>query len=314
MNGPEFGYMDNPANGLGIIRARTLVGNFRLWDMPCGQEALDVITDEVGCSPIPGLYLLFDERGARKVYIGQTGSLKDRLLKHIQNPETKIKNWQRAIVINDARNSTHSDLNDENIRLVLENYLTRLFKINRYTVTTVSSRQPTLSTTQNTLVQSFKKELNLLLTRKNKINKTLTERGDDEVYNDEVLQRLKEKGHGIDKWGKVNAVVDGEHTFLRAGSEKPNGWQVTFRGNKPDSFKSSLEKGEGYLLMPRGPILLIPLSELKLFVEENDEEAFQRDTMDVFVKFYDEKIVIVYKRAEKDITQYTVMPFKKSDN
>lgn len=73
MSNWDFGYMDNPANGLGIIRSRTLLGNFRLWDMPRSEEALDIVINEIGHSPIPGLYLLFDEKN-KKVYIGQIES------------------------------------------------------------------------------------------------------------------------------------------------------------------------------------------------------------------------------------------------
>ena len=123
----QFGYQDTPPNGLGIVRARTLIGNLRLWDFPRSEEALDIVIAEIGQSPIPGLYLLFDERYEKKVYIGQSENLKARLTTHIKSPETKIKHWERVIVINDARNATQSDLNDENIRLVLEDYLVSLF-------------------------------------------------------------------------------------------------------------------------------------------------------------------------------------------
>jgi len=310
MNNMDFGYMDNPANGLGIIRARTLLGNFRLWDIPRREEALDIVINEIGNSPIPGLYLLFDERNDKRVYIGQSENLKNRMSSHIKAPDDKIKNWERAIIINDARNASQSDLNDENIRLILESFLIKLFKINRYKVTTVSSRSPSLSSTQNTLSNSFKEEIIILLTRKSKITKVLTERGDDEVYNDEVLKKLKSKGYKVDKWGRVEAIINGKKTFLRPGSIKPKGWQVTFRGNKPDSFKTCLEKGKGYLLMPRGPILLIPLDELKSFISENDGEAFNRDTIDIFIRFDEEKINVVFKGAEKDITKNSVQPYR----
>lgn len=142
MENRTFGYLDNPANGLDIIRARTLLGNLRLWDMPRREAALDIVINEIGHSPIPGIYLLFDERSEKKVYIGQSGNIKSRLLNHITTPEDRIKNWDRAIIINDARNASQSDFNDENIRLVLENYLVSLFKINRYNVTTSSTRNP----------------------------------------------------------------------------------------------------------------------------------------------------------------------------
>lgn len=301
----DFGYMDSPANGLGIVRSRTLLGNLRVWDIPRHEESLYIVIKDIGHSPIPGLYMLFDEK-SRKVYIGQTENLKNRLMTHMSSPEDKISNWSRAVIINDARNASQSDLNDENIRLTLETFLVRLFKINRYQVTTSSSRKPSLSATQRTLIESFKKEIILLLTRKSKISKVLTERGDDEVYNDEVRNRLLSKGYKINKWSKHEAEMGGEKIFLRPGSAKPKGWQITFRGNKSGSFKKSLEEGKGYLLVPRGPILLIPLVELKNFIEAEDCTAFERDTIDVFLRFGNDKIVVIYKGSEKDITSYAI--------
>jgi len=294
MESRDFGYLDTPANGLDIVRARILIGNLRLWDIPRSEEALDLVINEIGHSPIPGIYLLFVDRSDKKVYIGQSENLKNRLSAHMKSPEEKNKNWERAIIINDARNSTQSDLNDENIRLILENFLIKLFKINRYKVTTSSSRTPSLSSTQSTLVNTFKEELIVLLTRKSKITKVLTERNDDEVYIDEVRKTLERKGYKIQDWGKIEAIIDSKKTFIRPGSPKSKGWQVTFRGNKPDSFKTCLEKGDGFLLMPRGPIILISLNIIKNFVSKIDETAFERDTIDIFVRFDETKIFVIY--------------------
>ncbi len=309
MDAHQFGYLENPANCVDIIRARTLLGNLRLWDIPRKEEALDIVINEIGHSPIPGIYMLFDERSEKKVYIGQTENLKSRLSVHFSSPEEKIKNWERCIIINDARNASQSDLNDENIRLVLESYLVNLFKINRYKVMTITSRLPGLRATQMMLVNSFKDEIIVLLTRKSKITKVLTERGDDEVYNDEVKRTLELKRHKIDVWGKVEAQVDGKKTFIRPGSRKPKGWQVTFRGEKPEGFKKHLELGDGFLLMPRGPILLIPLKIILDLIRKNDPRAFERDTIDVFVRFDEKQIFLVYKDTEINVTSYTVLSY-----
>ena len=89
------------------------------------------------------------------------------------------------------------------------------YKINRYKVTTSSSRTPSLSSTQNTLVNSFKEELIVLLTRKSKISKILTERNDDEVYIDEVRKIMERKGYNIQHWRKIEAIVNSKKTFIR---------------------------------------------------------------------------------------------------
>ena len=311
MESRNFGYLENPANSLDIIRARTLLGNLRLWDLPRREEALDIVINEIGHSPIPGIYLLFDERNEKKVYIGQSENLKNRMITHIASPEDKIKNWERVIIINDARNASQSDLNDENIRLILENYLVNLFKINKYKVMTTSSRTPSLRSTQIMLVNSFKEELIVLLTRKSKITKVLTERGDDEIYNDEVKKALERKGFIINEWGKIEAEVNSKKTFIRAGSSKSKGWQVTFRGEKPNGFKKHLEMGNGFLLMPRGPILLIPLNIIRDFVKKIDNKAFERDTIDIFLRFDEKQIFVVYKNCEIDVTPYSVHSYPK---
>ena len=300
----DYGYLDNPANGLGIVRARTLLGNLRSWDIPRTEEALKVVTTEIGGETIPALYMLFDERSEKKIYIGQTENLQNRMQSHLKSPKEDIKNWGRAIIINDGRNAKQSDLNDENIQLILEDYLVNLFKINRYTVHTDATRVPSLSATQTTLANSFKEEIIILLTRKNKITKVLQEKGDDEVYNDEVKKVLERKGYKVNEWGKVNATINDKKAFLRPGSPKSKGWQITFRGAKDESFKTSLKKGDGYLIIPRGPIIVIPLKNIKELVEKTDIEAFKRDTIDIFFKFEKDKITAIYKESELDISSF----------
>ncbi len=306
MQQDEYGYLSDIANGLGIVRARTLIGNLRLWDIPRSEQALDIVIDEIGRSPIPGLYMLFDERSEKKVYIGQTESIRNRLIAHMKSPDEKIRNWTRAFIINDARNSAYSDFNDENIWLVLEDFLVRLFKINKYKVTTVSSRAPSLSSTQKTLCDVFKKEISILLTNKSKIAKLLTESRDDERYLDDTKKVLERRGFRIDKWGSSEATVNEAITFIRAGSRKSKGWQVTFRGGKSDSSKSLLAAGDGFLLMPRGPIMFIPLKVIKELVSSIDAEAFRRDTVDIFIRFDDNKIILIYKREEQDVTGFAI--------
>jgi hypothetical protein len=228
----------------------------------------------------------------------------------MKTPEDKIKGWDRVLLVNDGRCASQSDLNDENIRLILENYLVSLFKINRYKVVTSAIRTPSLSATQYTLVGAYKNELNILLTRKSKVTKLLTERGDDEVYNDEVKKILESKGYKINNWGKHEAIVNGKAAFIRPGSLKDKGWQVTFRGAKNNSFKSRLAAGDGYLIMPRGPILLIPLTDIRDFIQSIDSEAFVRDTIDIFIQFNDYKIIMFYKRNELDLTRFLLRHYE----
>jgi hypothetical protein len=302
----DYGFMTNPANGLGIVRARTMLGNLRLWDIPRSEEALDKVVDEIGKSPIPGIYMLFDERSEKKVYIGQSENIRGRLINHMKTPEEKIKHWERVFIINDGRNAVQSDLNDENIRLVLENYLVSLFKLNKYKVVTSASRTPSLSSTQKTLCDSFRDEINILLSNKSKVNKFLKEKVDDEVYLDDARKILIQRGWSIQEWGAQYALVNNQPTIIRPGSEKRKGWQVTFRGSKS---LASLSGGKGYLLMPRGKILIIPLYKIKDLVVATDTDAFTRDTIDIFIRFEENRIVLAYKDKEIDITQHSVQTY-----
>lgn len=307
MNREDLGFLDNPANGLGIVRARTLLGNLRLWDIPRSEQALQTVIQEIGLSPILALYILIDEK---KVYIGQSEDILARLMSHLRTPDPKIKNWQRALILNDGRNASQSDLNDENIRLTLENCLVSLFKINRYQVVTSATCQPSLSSLEYILTSAFRQEINILLSNKGRVSRWLSGKKDDEVFLDEVRKILARKGYRIEDWGDKYASINGKPTIIRPGSLKPKGWQVTFRGSRS---LAQLRKGDGYLLMPRGSLLLLPLKEAANFILSIDPTAFERDTVDLFIRFEEEQLLLVYKNGQKEITDFSVLPYVESD-
>ena len=303
-----LGFWSIPANGLGIVRARTLLGNLRLWDIPRSESALLQVIHEIGQEFVPGLYVLMEE-GGKKVYVGQTESLATRLATHIKTPESKIKNWQRCLIFNEGRGASQSDLNDENIRLALEDYLVSLFKVNRYHVVTSATRAPALSPQQQILVNAFRQEINILLSNKGKVSRFLVGRRDDEVHLEEAKKILLRRGHAIQKWGAQYAVIDAAPVVIRPGSLKEKGWQVTFRGSKS---LAQLKRKEGFLLMPRGRMVLVPLREVAGLVLSADANALNRDTVDVFVRFEEERIVLAYKGREQDITAFSVEPYSES--
>jgi len=194
----DLGFQSLPENGLKIVRARTLLGNLRLWEIPRSEQALETVVEEIGRSPIPGLYVLLDERAEKR------GRL------------------------------------------------------------------------------------------------------DDEVFLDDARKILIRRGFQIQQWGEKYATIDNQPVIIRPGSEKPKGWQVTFRGSKS---LAQLRAGEGFLLMNRGGLVFLPLCEVRDFILSVDAEAFQRDTIDVFLRFEEERIVLVYKTGEKDVTRYSVEPY-----
>lgn len=100
------------------------------------------------------------------------------------------------------------------------------------------------------------------------------------------------------------ALVDAERSFIRPGSDKQKGWQITFRGNRPESFFQSLIRGEGNLLVNRNGVLLIPLSEIQRVVD--DPAVYEQNTIDVYICFYEDRVYLKCKQNRIDVTQYKI--------
>ncbi len=289
----EIGYYQDPKNSNGIVRART-TKQIRSWHIPRTIKALEKLHSEMGKIVSPGNYILFDHM---KVYIGEASSIYDRLKTHISNPEDKIKNWDNALILSDGRPATQSDFNDPAVRHALENHLIRLLKANRYHVVAQGQRT-TLNPLQKQTADSLLQELNYFLLKKNIITKVLEEQGLEEVFGDELKKLLTGHGKQIQEWTAYEATVDNQKVYIRPGSPKPKGWQITFR----DRFLYSLEKGDGYLLVSRDGVLLIPLQEVQQVVK--NRTAYQQNTIDVYIRFGSDKITLSYKTNVIDVTAH----------
>ncbi|NOR77179.1 MAG: hypothetical protein GQ523_01825 [Methanophagales archaeon] len=301
MSNSDIGYQEDPENSEGIIRART-TKQIRSWEIPRTMKALEVLNIELGRIEFPGIYILFE--GKNRVYIGEAKSIYIRLKTHMSNPEDKIKNWSKALIINDGRPAMQSDFNDTVVRKALELYLIKLFKANKYAVVAQGELQK-LNAIQKFLVRTLREELNFFLLKKNVITKVLEEKGQEEVFGDELKKILEKCGRKIGEWGRYEAIIDGKKAFIRPGSKKPKGWQITFRGRKPGSFIDSLQKGEGYLLVSRNGVLLIPLTEVQKVIL--DKTAYEQDTIDIWIVFAEEKVTLSYKRNTIDATKFRLI-------
>ena len=301
MSNSNIGYQEDPENSEGIIRART-TKQIRSWEIPRTMKALEVLNIELGRIEFTGIYILFE--GKNKVYIGEAKSIYIRLKTHMSNPEDKIKNWSKALIINDGRPAMQSDFNDTVVRKALELYLIKLFKANKYTVVAQGEPQK-LNAIQKFLVSTLREELNFFLLKKNVITKVLEEKGQEEVFGDELKKILEKSGRKIGEGGRYEAIIDGKKAFIRPGSKKPKGWQITFRGRKPGSFIDSLQKGEGYLLVSRNGVLLIPLTEVQKVIL--DKTAYEQDTIDIWIVFAEEKVTLSYKRNTIDVTKFRLI-------
>jgi hypothetical protein len=295
----KFGYHQDPQNGYGIIRARTIGGHLRSWYIPRTLRALEVLKKEWGNLEYPGLYILFASSG-KKVYVGEAKDICNRLKVHLTSPEDKIKDWNKALIINDGRSATQSDFNDSVIRKSLELYLISLFKTNRYSV--VAQGEPQKQTSQQkSIVQAFKEEFDFLLMKKNVITKLLEKTGQEEILRDDLKRILQREGHRVDDWGAYESVINGEKVYIRPGSKKQKGWQITFR----DVFKDSLQKGDGYLLVPRDGILFIPFKEIQKVVA--DASKYKQNTIDVYINFKEDMVVLTYTTNVIDVTKFRLI-------
>jgi len=218
----------------------------------------------------------------------------------LTSPEDKIKDWNRAVIINDGRSAMQSDFNDSVIRKSLELYLISLFKANRYVV--VAQGEPQKHNPhQKSMVQAFKEEFDFLLLKKNCITKLIEKPGQEEILRDDLKKILESKGYKLKEWSAYEAVINGEKVYIRPGSKKQKGWQITFR----DKFKNTLQRGEGILLVPRDGILFIPFSEIQKVII--DPAKYKQNTIDIYINFKEETIELTYSTNTIDVTPFRLL-------
>lgn len=298
----ELGFYEEPKDKNGIKRAHT-TGQLRTWEIPRGSKYLEVFKNETGGLEFPGLYILFCSQ--QKVYVGEAKNLFVRLNQHITNPEDKFQDWGLAFIITDGRPATLSNFNDTVVRHTLELYLINLLKANKYEVIAQGESQQ-LTASQTQVTDALRKELDFFLAKKTVITKLIEEGGLEEVFSDELRKLLEKKKKKIEKWGAKEAIVDGEQLYIRPGSKKPSGWQITSRGRSPGSFIDSLQKGVGSLLIARDGIPIVPLREVQKVI--TDLKAYEQDTIDLWILFKDDGVYLRYKQNIIDITMYRIRP------
>jgi len=300
MDPEKVGYSEHPKNANGILRARTTM-QVRSWYIERKQRTLKALVQELETVQYPGLYILFEKT---KAYVGEGEHFPTRLSQHMNDPDDKIKDWSEALIISDGRPITQSLFNNKAVRLVLEAYVTKLLRANKYNVVS-SVRTPKLDQSQQHIVNTLLPELNFFLTKKGIITRLLEKAGQEQVYLDELVELFKKKRIPIQKWGEKEATFQKKKVFIRPGSKKPKGWQITIRGRKAGSFIDCARRGDGYLLVPRDGVLFIPLIAIKKFIPES---TFDLDTVDIFIGFADEKVTLGYSKSVLDVTQFRLLP------
>jgi len=293
-------FISHPRNGANIMRFQTT--NLRAWEVPRTNHALSLLQSELVQDRYPSIYILFE--GNRRVYVGETETIIGRLRSHYDGPQQNITHWDKAFVINDGRSARFSDFNDTAVRHNLEYYTKLLFQYNGYQVISNAREQP-ITAYQNTCFNLIKSELNLLLFRCNLIERLLDRPEEREIFSDELRSILEEHGKHIQEWGEYEAQIDGVKHFIRPGSHKTKGWQITSRGRKRGSFIDSLIRGQGNLLVRRGKILIIPLQLIKVITDI--EQDSDRDTIDIFITFNDGQMFLKYHDQVINVTEYKLI-------
>lgn len=290
----------HPRNGYGIQRIETTL--LRIWNIPRERQAIEQLSREFVGKNFPGVYILLED--TKKAYIGETNNIVGRLKQHLTNPQQHITNWCRAIIINDGRIASFSDFNDTVVRLNVEHYLKVLFRANKYQIVSQAEEQ-SLTSAQKYSFLSIKNELDVFLLSYNLIDKLLEKPEEREILSDELRKILTKFGYNIVISGSSALdTVTNEKYFIRAGSQKSKGWQITIRGKKEGSFIDYTNKGLGYLLVNRDGILRIPLSEIRKILTNDD---FNRDTIDIFIDFSEEGVILKYHDVEMDVSGYRLI-------
>ncbi len=290
----EYGWEEDPPDK-GLIRARTKLGQLRLWRFP--REGVKRVNglDFAGPLEHPGLYILYD-RNTRQAYVGETSDLRGRLETHYQKGPKELKDWTDAIVINDGRSYAQSIFRSD-VRSYLEKRLiSHISSGGIYQVVNKVRGEPRLDVGTKVLAEKLDEEL-LFVLEKIGFAKILPKMivPEDYVSVDDVKSMLEAKGYKC-KLGEKEGIVDGERAYIRPGSKKRKGWQITIRGK----FIQDARSGKGYLIVNRGNCFLIPLAKLKDWLGNKLNTV----TRDIYIRL-DEKMVYCTKDLEPlDISEF----------
>lgn len=291
---PGYGYEELPPDTQGVIRVRTH-GQLRLWDTP--RNAVSALQRDLRELQFPGVYILIDSNEQR-VYIGQSDHLTQRLNQHAQSPLRELTSWDRALVITDGRPLTLSDFAEAVIRESLESALIRQFQSGGgFSPANRQRRELQPSIWQAPRFERLWRELVSVLQQRRLLPWTAAAQVSEELMPPEIFRaRLESRGYQVSAWGAYEAQVNGLRCFIRDGSQKPRGWQITLRND----FRNAARTSDGHLLVNRGPGLMIPFAKLRALA---GTRPLEQGTVDIFIKFLPEgRVTVRYRENEADIS------------
>lgn len=290
-----YPYQKSEENGIKRARAKGIF----LLHAPKSETA-KVLKKEFGALEHPGIYLL-GKNGTKDVYVGESADLESRIGAWAKKPPKELKEWNNVILINDMRQIKYSDFANSDVRKKIEKLLIQVLKENNFNVVNKQEAQPKLSDEQSRQADNIFLEIEFLITE----YRLIQERKKEKVKQEEipigvVEEMLIQKGHRVDQLGAYEGKIDGKVAFVRDGSQKAKGWQITLR----DTFRESVRDADGFLLVNRGNCLLIPFAALRNFLGDHLNEK----TVDIFIKFISKvKATVVYKESELDVSKYLLV-------
>ena len=289
----QRGFLKDPRDKDNVRRCLIIGGQLRSWDFPRSIRSIQALQKGFAASTYPGVYVLLDSN-SKLAYVGETKDLANRMQEHNNNPVAKISNWDTAYVVNDGRDAMYSHFNDTGTRQNLELHVRKLLRANNYTVISTAQMYPS----QSPVLAQLTDEVDYMLRELGLISKGIKP-GQEEIPRDEWEPLLEKKNYQLADLTVKDGTINGESLFIRPGSEKPKGWQITFR----DLLKDALKVGKGYLLFNRGPGYLIPLKELKNNLI-TDRSKFNQNTIDIFIEFGPQDVIAKYRGDATSISRF----------
>ncbi|MFV9677954.1 MAG: hypothetical protein ACNYVW_09950 [Methanosarcinales archaeon] len=75
--------------------------------------------------------------------------------------------------------------------------------------------------------------------------------------------------------------------------------------NSDIGYYEDPENGDGYLIVSRNGVLLIPLVEVQKVIL--DKSAYEQNTIDIWIVFAEEKVTLSYKENTIDVTVFRLI-------
>jgi hypothetical protein len=292
----EYGWEEDPPEK-DLIRGRTKLGQLRLWLFSKGGVKQVNGLDFAGPLEHSGLYILRNSN-LRQVYVGESSNLRGRLDAHYLKGPKELPEWTDAVVINDARSYAQSIFRSD-LRLYLEKRLIdHIASSEIWEVVNKVKGEPRLNVGTKALADKLDEELAFVLVKIGLAKITLKKVIEEEkIPLNEVESMLSAKEYKC-KLGEKEGEIDGKRAYIRPGSKKARGWQITLRGE----FIEHARVMKGYLVVNRGKGYLIPMVKLKKWLKNKLDTT----TRDIYIRLDEEKVYSTKELKPLDISDFGI--------